>query len=75
MGKQFLEILLKNINLNGMFVDALDGVLEPALKKVVEDSANTWDDSLMALYPLLSEQVKKLVEEKLKELVDDLKEE
>lgn len=68
--QKLVEILLKNFNYKGLIFDALDEVLEPALKKVVEDSSNPFDDALMvSIYPALEGFLKEYIEEKL-----DLKE-
>lgn len=68
--KKLVEILFKNFNYKGLIFDALDEALEPALKKVVEDSSNPFDDMLMAsVYPILEKELKEYIEKKL-----DLKE-
>ena len=70
--KKLVEIAFKNISVGGLLADILDEILEPALKKVVEDTENTYDDALMAVYPLLSEQLKKVLEEEIEKLKDKL---
>ncbi len=72
--EKLIGLVAKNINIGGLFADALDELLEPALKRVVEDSENTWDDALMAVYPLLSEQLKAMVSEEIKKLIDGMME-
>ena len=68
--KKLVEILFKNFNYKGLIFDALDEALEPALKKVVEDSSNPFDDMLMAsVYPILEKELKEYIEKNL-----DLKE-
>ena len=67
--EELIKIVFKNINLGGLFADALDEVLEQALQKIVKDTENTWDDSLIAIYPLLSDQLKKLVEYEIAKMV------
>ena len=74
MKKNLVEVLLKNINLSGLAVDMLDEVLEESLRKVVEDSENKWDDSIMELYPLIEPKLKELVEEQVKKLIDKINE-
>ena len=62
----------EHLNVPGFFADLLDEVLEPALKKVVEDSSNPFDDILMAaVYPTLELELNKLIEKYWDELVDD----
>ena len=58
----------KNINLEGLFNDLMDKLLEPALQKVVDDSANPFDNMLMSAYPFIEAEIKKAVKEKLDEL-------
>lgn len=68
--KKLVEILFKNFNYKGLIFDVLDEALEPALKKVVEDSSNPFDDMLMAsVYPILEKELKEYIEKNL-----DLKE-
>ena len=69
MKEELVKILLKNISIEGIVVDGIDLVLEPALKKVVADSANPFDDMLMAsVYPILEKELKEMLAEKLAEL-------
>jgi len=70
--EKIIKLVFKNINLSGLFADALDEVLEPALKKIVEDSENTWDDGLMMVYPMLEEQLKILITEEINKLMAKL---
>ena len=66
MKKELLKILADNVNLKGIAYDMIDEVLEEALKKVVADSSNPFDDMLMAsVYPILEKEVKKLIDEHL----------
>lgn len=61
---QLIELLKKNLNIGGLVADVLDDVLEPALKKVVADTSNPFDDVLMAsVYPVLEEKLKEEVAE------------
>lgn len=63
MGKKELKKILKaNINLAGLISDSIDGIVEPALKKVVADSPNKIDDIIMAaLYQPLENELKKQI--------------
>lgn len=66
MKEELLKILINNINLKGIATDLIDNVIEEALKKVVADTATTFDDMAMAaLYPVLEVEIKKLIEEHL----------
>ena len=69
MTTDLLKILFKNINIEGLIFDTLDEVLEPALQKVVDDTANPIDNMLMMAYPFIETEVKKLVTKKLQELI------
>lgn len=61
-----LETLVSAIDLKKLANGLIDNVLEEALKKVVADSSNTFDDMAMAaLWPVLEKEVKKIIEEKL----------
>lgn len=76
MKDELIKVLLKNISIEGIAVDTLDLVLEPALHKVVMDTENPFDDMLMAtVYPILEIELKKLIKEKLGELTAKLTEE
>ena len=67
-----LQILKNNINISGLIFDELDLVLEPALQKVVDDTANPFDNMLMvAVYPTLKLELQKLVKKKLDELFEE----
>lgn len=67
--KKILQIVTDNISIDGLVIDILDEVLEPALKAVVENTSNPFDDMLFnSVYPLLESYLKELVTEKLKEL-------
>lgn len=68
--EKLLALVKKNINLAGVFADLLDELLEPALKKVVEDTSNPFDDMLMAsVYPILEKELKELAAKKIDELL------
>lgn len=54
------NMVLENINLEGIAFSLIDDVLETALQKVVMDSSNPFDDMLMAtVYPILEVEMKK----------------
>ncbi len=66
-----LQILKNNINIGGLLADELDLFLAPALKKVVEDTENVFDDLLLAaIYPTLEAELKKLIEKHINGLFD-----
>lgn len=66
MKEKVLKVLAQSIDLKGLANGLIDEVIEEALKKVVADSSNTFDDMAMAaLWPVLEKEVKKMVEEKL----------
>ena len=67
---ELVQILISNVNLKGIAFDLIDGVAEEALRNIVESSENKWDDALMtSIYPVLEKELKRLIEEKLKELL------
>jgi hypothetical protein len=69
--KTQFAILKKNINLGGLIADQLDLALEPALDKVVADTANPFDDMLKAaVYPTLREELQKLIEKHVNGIFD-----
>ena len=54
----------------GFSDDIIDEILEPALKKVVADSGNPFDDMLMAaIYPVLEAELKKLISESIDKIL------
>lgn len=66
------DIALARLDVVGAVSDVLGEILEPSLKALVEKTDNPYDDAAMAaLYPVL----KNILEEKLKELADKLKDE
>lgn len=57
------------IDLKGLSHGLIDEVLEPALKEVVADTANTFDDMAMAaIYPTLEAKLKEIMDKKLAEV-------
>lgn len=71
--EKIIELVLKNINIKGLVFDAVDEMVEPALRKVVESTDNKFDDALMAVYPFLEKEMKALLEAKYDELIAKLK--
>lgn len=66
-----MSIIKKNINLGGLVSDLLDKALKPALQKVVDDSANPYDNMLMATaYPIMEQEIKAKVEEFVNKLFE-----
>lgn len=66
MKEKLLKVLLASIDLKALANGIVDEVIQEALEKVVKDSANTIDDTLMPLiWPLLEKEVKKLIDENL----------
>ena len=66
MKKELLSILVESVDLKKLANGVLDNVIEEALKKVVADTTNPFDDMAMAsLWPVLEAEVKKMIEEKL----------
>jgi len=69
--KTQFEILKKNLNVGGLIADEIDMVLEPALQKVVENTATPFDDvAKAALYPVLREELGKLLEKYVNNIFD-----
>lgn len=72
VAKQTVQV---KINLVGLADGLVDEVLEPALKEVVADSTNTFDDMAMAMvYPPLEAKLKELYAKKLAEVQKQLDE-
>lgn len=66
MSDKLKKLAVASFDLKGFATGLVDEVIEEALKKVVTDSSNTIDDALFPiLWPLLEEEAKKLIEEKL----------
>jgi hypothetical protein len=56
------KVLLDSIDLEKLVAGLLVEGLEPALKKVVEDSSNPVDDAIFAMvYPPLKNEIQRLV--------------
>lgn len=65
-GKVTKEELMGAIQFEGLADGLLDNVVEPTLDKIVEDSANPWDNQAKAiLYPLFEKELKKLIDAKI----------
>lgn len=81
LAKSALECVEVKIDLNKLAAVLIDEVLEPALDKVVKDSANPVDDAVKAMiYPVLEKEIKELIakkvvvlEEEIKKKLDELK--
>jgi len=64
ISEQIKALLYANVDGPGLLNDLLDTILEPALDKIVKDSANQIDDVVKAaLYPLLEAELKKLAKD------------
>jgi hypothetical protein len=62
--QKLIELAIKHLNVPGLLADVIDQVLEPALDKIVADSANPYDDmAKAALYPVLEKALKDKVGE------------
>lgn len=65
-----LAAVAKNINVPGLVDEVLKGALDQALEKIVQDSSNPFDNVLKAaIYPTLSAELTKLVEEQWAKLL------
>jgi hypothetical protein len=65
-GKEVVKLVLKSIDEKALVAGVLEQILEPALKKLVADTTNPFDDALYAMaYPqlktFLMEEIEKLV--------------
>lgn len=66
MKDELIKVVASSIDLKKLAYGLVDEVAEEALKKVVADSSNPFDDMLMAsVYPVLEKELKKLIDEKL----------
>ncbi len=66
MKKELLEVLLGSVDLKKLANGVVDNVIEEALKKVVADSSNPYDDMILnSLWPLVEKEVKELIEKNL----------
>lgn len=69
MANKLLENVKEHLDVPAFVGDLMDEILEPALEKVVSDTGNPFDDILKdAVYPVLSDELKKLIAEKWAEL-------
>lgn len=65
-GQDVVKVVLKSIDEKALVLGALEVALYPALKKLVDDTSNPWDNMLLEQgYPklkeLLAEEIEKLV--------------
>ena len=66
MKEALLKALVESIDLKKLANAIVDEVIQASLEKVVKDSSNTIDDTLMPLiWPLLEKEVKEEIEDKL----------
>lgn len=66
MKDELLKLLVKSIDLKSLANGIVDEVIQEALEKVVKDSSNTVDDTIMPLlWPLLEKEVKEMINDKL----------
>ena len=70
--KSFIvKLLFKYINIKGMLNELIDEALEPALKKVVADTENPYDDMLLAA---TYQPIENAVKAEIGKLVDSFQE-
>jgi hypothetical protein len=66
MKNKILSIVVKHFNIKGFMSEMITEVLDEALDNVVKGTKNPMDDmAKAALWPVLEEEAKKLIEEKL----------
>lgn len=68
--EKLIAMVKKNIDINGIVVDLLDELLEPALQRIVDSTENPFDNMLMSVYPILEQELKEAVKEKLDSLFE-----
>lgn len=70
MANALLDSVKVNVNVPGLFNDILDKVLDPALQKLVDDTANPLDNILKAaIAPALESLLKGLAKTEWDKLV------
>lgn len=69
-GKQLVkDVVVANVNLEGMASSLIDGVVEVAIMKAVEKTKTPLDNmAVQALWPKVEEEIKELVAKKIAEL-------
>lgn len=68
--KELLPIVAKNINLPGLVKEMMAGPLDQALQKLVDDTTMPFDNmAKAAVYPIVMEEVNKIVEAQWTKLV------
>jgi len=66
MKNKLLKLVVKYFNLKGFISDIITEVVDEALDKVVQGTKNPMDDmAKAALWPILEDEAKKIIEEKL----------
>jgi len=66
MKNKVLKLVVKYFNIKGFITEIITEVVDEALDKVVAGTKNPLDDmAKAALWPVLEEEAKKVVEEKL----------
>ena len=69
MKEKILKLILDSVDFDKLSIGLIDNILDEALQKVVDNSKNPFDNAAKAyLYPLLSEEVKKLISKEIEEL-------
>lgn len=67
---ELMKAVAKNINLPGLVEAVLKQVVEPALDKLVADTANPFDNmAKAAMYPTLEAELNKLAKEQWAKLL------
>lgn len=66
MKRKVLELIVKHFNIKGFMSEMVADVLDEALEKMVQDSANPYDNVAKAsLYPVVEEKLLEVINEKL----------
>lgn len=68
--EKLLENVYEHLDMPSFFNDVLDEILEPALDKIVNDTANPFDNILKnAIYPNLAVKLKEAAKDQWDELM------
>ena len=66
MKNRILKMVVKYFNIKGFMSEMVTEIADEALEKVVQGSINPMDNMVKAaLWPVLEEEIQKLIEEKL----------